>query len=229
MYTTEMLDSEGKPLSGPKVLTPSEAARQRAAGRALKSVMSVSQSVPATSQLAPVSSQSALKPLPTPLLDSEEEYPPQKSEPPLPISPYCPEGEDWSWMNPNQLKLAEAAARAHVEGRTSLPPRSPSSPSLGTPPKKSADPTIQAPAKGVPLVIKKAAAPLQAPAEQPIKGKAPTRRKGQESPETKVSPPMETRARKKASGAGGLRGVAGSGSNGDTCVATGNPSSKPGW
>jgi hypothetical protein len=82
----------------------------------------------------------------------------------------------------------------------------------------------------------KAAASPRAPADQPTGAKAPTSTKGravrqqssqgQESPGTQVPPPMQTR--KRASGAGGLRGVAGSGSNGDTCVATGNPSSKPG-
>jgi hypothetical protein len=42
--------------------------------------------------------------------------------------------------------------------------------------------------------------------------KASQPREGQETPETKVSKPMETRSqKKKASGAGGLRGVAGSG------------------
>jgi hypothetical protein len=75
---------------------------------------------------------------------------------------------------------------------------------------------------------KKAAAPLQAPADQPTGVKAPPPKgKGQESPEAKVSHPMVTRTRK-ASRAGGLRGVVGSGSNEDTCVASGNPSSKPG-
>jgi hypothetical protein len=51
---------------------------------------------------------------------------------------------------------------------------------------------------------------------------------GQESPETKVSPPMQTRAQaKQASGAGGLRGVVGSGQTGYVCGKS-SPSSKPG-
>jgi hypothetical protein len=57
------------------------------------------------------------------------------------------------------------------------------------------------------------------------KAKAPTPRKGQESPETKVSHPMVTRQR--ASGAGGLRGVVGSGQTGYVCDKS-SPSSKPG-
>jgi hypothetical protein len=237
MYTAEMLDSEGKPKSGPKVLTAAEANRQRSAARAVKSskVLTTSQTAPVTSQSVPVPPQVVLKPLPTPLLDSEEEYPPQKPDPPRPNSPYCPEGEDWSWMNPNQLKLAEAAARAHAEGRigSAAPPRSPSSPSLGTPPKKSTEPIVQAPAKGAPLDIKKATPAPQAPADQPSGAKAPSQGKaqgtkrqaarqqstGQTSSPAQVSPgtsvpPMETRARKKASGAGGLRGVTGSGQTG---------------
>jgi hypothetical protein len=50
--------------------------------------------------------------------------------------------------------------------------------------------------------------------------KASTPRKGQESPETKVSTPMVTRQR--ASGAGSLRSGGASGQTG-TCVAQGNP------
>jgi hypothetical protein len=236
MYTAEMLDSEGKPKSGPKVLTATEANRQRSAARAAKAskVPTTSQPLAAPSQY--ILSSAALKPLPTPLLDSEEEYPPQKPDPPRSRSPYCPEGEDWSWMNPNQLKLAEAAARAHAEGKTGLvsPPRSPSSPSFDAPSKKSMEPKVQAPAKGVPLDIKKATPAPQAPADQPIGAKAPTQTKAQgtkrqaarqqstgqpsspaqASPGTSAPPPMETRARKKASGAGSLRGVTGSGQTG---------------
>jgi hypothetical protein len=72
---------------------------------------------------------------------------------------------------------------------------------------------------------KKAAAPQQAPAEpkpKPVsEAKASKPVKGQESPETKVSHPMETRQH--ASRAGGLRSGGGSGQT-DTCVAQGNPS-----
>jgi hypothetical protein len=72
----------------------------------------------------------------------------------------------------------------------------------------------------------KAAASSQAPADQPKGAKAPPRKKGQESPGTKVPTPMQTRRQakeKEASRAGGLRPGGGSGQT-DTCVAQGNPS-----
>jgi hypothetical protein len=64
-------------------------------------------------------------------------------------------------------------------------------------------------------------------AKKPVpeeKASKPT--EGRESPETKVSKPMETR-RQAASRAGGLRGVVGSGSTGYACDKS-SPSSKPG-
>jgi hypothetical protein len=71
--------------------------------------------------------------------------------------------------------------------------------------------------------VMKAAASQKAPVGQPIsEAKASKPVKGQESPETKVSKPMETR-RRTASRAGGLRSGGGSGKT-DTCVAQGNPS-----
>jgi hypothetical protein len=98
------------------------------------------------------------------------------------------------------------------------------------------DPVVQAPAKGASLEIKKAVASPRAPADQSTEAKASIRKKGQakgqakgqESPETKVSTPMETRSQEKnASGAGSLRGMAGSGQTGS---GKGKPSStrKPG-
>jgi hypothetical protein len=137
------------------------------------------------------------------------------------LSPIGPDGDDWSWMNPQQLRLATAAVNAIAEGKTKTPSR-PVSPT--------SEPVIQAPAKAAPLEIKtvsksKAAAPPRAPADQPTGAKAPppTKRqvKGQESPEAKASHPMQTR--KPPSGAGGLRSGGGSGQT-DTCVAQGNPS-----
>jgi hypothetical protein len=117
-----------------------------------------------------------------------------------------------------------------AEGRISPIPRSSSSPGFDEPPKKSVDPKVQAPAKGAPLDIKKATPAPQAPADQPTGAKAPSQGKAQgtkrqtarqqsaaplsspaqASSGTSVPTPMETRARKKASGAGGLRGVTGS-------------------
>jgi hypothetical protein len=91
-------------------------------------------------------------------------------------------------------------------------------------PAPKADPEVKAPATGPPLKIMKSAAPQRAPADQPTGAKAPPPKKGQESPETKVSVPMVTRQQEKqASGAGGLRPGGGSGQK-DTRVTKGHPS-----
>jgi hypothetical protein len=69
----------------------------------------------------------------------------------------------------------------------------------------------------------KAAASQKAPAGKPTEGtKAPKPVNGQEGPETRVSHPMDTRA-KTASRAGCLRPGGGSGQT-DTCVSSRNPS-----
>jgi hypothetical protein len=76
----------------------------------------------------------------------------------------------------------------------------------------------------------KAASSQREPADVPQSTKeqqAPPPRKGQESPEAKASHPMVTRQRASASGAGGLRGVVGSGQTGYVCDKP-SPSSKPG-
>jgi hypothetical protein len=77
MYTSEMLGPDGKPKMGLPKLSAAEANRQRAAAKAAKAskVLSASQSAPDFSQSVPALPQLA-KPLPTPFLDSEEEYPP---------------------------------------------------------------------------------------------------------------------------------------------------------
>jgi hypothetical protein len=134
-------------------------------------------------------------------------------------SPADPDGEDWSWMNPNQRKLAVAATKACAERRELPAPE----------PAKRVEPKVQAPATGPPLVIVKAAASPRAPADQPKGAKAPPRKKGQESPVAKATPPMATRSQTKeeASGAGGLRGKAGSGQTGAVCGKS-SPARKPG-
>jgi hypothetical protein len=183
----EMYTSEMDPEAGPKKLTAAEAAYQRMAGKAMK------------------------------------QFPPSKPEPTSePVAPRSDSPIE-PWMNEKERRIAETAARKLAENPVIIPkapPRSSSSPSINAPPKKSVEPTIQAPAKAPPLDIKptsksKAAASPRASADQPTGAKAPTRKKGQESPETKVSsPPMATRRRTKqddGSRAGGFRGVAGSG------------------
>jgi hypothetical protein len=126
------------------------------------------------------------------------------------------------WMNPKERRFAEVAARSLAKN-----------PVIPRPVTRTSDSEIQPPAKATPVKIvkasavsaadlpeglkkaviskTKAAASPRVSADQETGAKAPTRKKGQESPGTQVPPPMETRARKKASGAGGLRGVDGLG------------------
>jgi hypothetical protein len=157
------------------------------------------------------------------------------SSEPVPPRLLSPTGEDWSWMNENERKLAEAAVKKMA------PPR----PATRIP---DSEPEIQAPAKAAPLVITKATlapatdvpesftkavAPQQGPAGRPKGAKAPTRKKGQESPETKVSKPtadhhpMATRTSTKTGSGAGFRGVDGSRQTGYVCGKL-SPSSKPG-
>jgi hypothetical protein len=136
-------------------------------------------------------------------------------------------------MNEKERSYAEVAARKLAEA-PAIP--------LSRPPPRSvthtSEPEIQPPAKAAPLKIvnpsavsavnlpeglkkavtseSRAAAPPQAPADQPKGAKAPTRKKGQakgqESPGTQVPPPMATRSSTKTGcRAGSIRGVAGSG------------------
>jgi hypothetical protein len=129
-------------------------------------------------------------------------------EPERKPTPANSDDEDWSWMTEDQRRKAEIAKQMMARS---------------TPKKSIQEPTVQEPAKGAPLEIKKATVPPQAPADQPKGAKAPPPKKGQESPETKVSTPMVTRQQaKKTSGAGGSRGVTGSGQT-DTCVTKGHP------
>jgi hypothetical protein len=114
-------------------------------------------------------------------------------------------------------------------------PRSPSAPGLskatgGAPGTRSgAVPESPMPDQTKQALDPKAAASQRAPADQPQGAKAPPptkgQVKGQESPVAKATHPMATRTRK-ASGAGGLRGVDGSGQ----ALGCGHasPPSKPG-
>jgi hypothetical protein len=210
-YTAEMLDVEGKLKMGPVKLSSAEANRQRLVARVLASAKASTAKVPTASQ--PL----AVTPDPTMAVFSDSmvsliPFDPDSSAPRSnsPIEP---------WMDEKQRRKAELATQ-HL-AKNPVIPRSSSSPSMDAPPKKSMEPTVQAPAKGAPLEITKvtavpavgiskertrAAASTRAPADQPKGAEAPPRKK-----ETQVSPPMETRARKKASRAGGLRGVDGLG------------------
>jgi hypothetical protein len=120
----------------------------------------------------------------------------------------------------------EAQRPLPVPGLKALPPPEKEDESV-TRSRAVAEPSVQALAVGKPMQIMKAAASPRAPADQPKGAKAPPPKKGQESPETKVSHPMATRKKRQASGAGGLRGVVRSGSTGYVCDKS-SPSSKPG-
>jgi hypothetical protein len=172
-YTAEM-----NPKEGPKVLTPAQAAFQRAAGKAMA------------------------------LLPKAE---PERKPTPL-GTPVNSDEEDLSWDQQRAANLGKKMAGKKKPPYTERIP----------------DPVVQVPAKGAPLEIKKAAASPRAPADQPKGAKAPTpmkgQVKGQESPGSKDPHPMATRAQQarrtlppstspseEGSGAGGFRGVAGSG------------------
>jgi hypothetical protein len=126
---------------------------------------------------------------------------PEPVRQPTPLT--SPMNSEDEGMSEDQRRMVERAKKMAARGV----PRSESAPNAKSP--------------------KKTAATQKAPAPQPIpEAKASTPRKGQESPETKVSHPMQTRGQE-ASGAGGLRGVVGSGSTGYVCGKL-PPSFKPG-
>jgi hypothetical protein len=175
-YTAEM-----DPKAGPLVLTPIQAAYQRAAGKAIASL---------------------------PKAEPERQ--------PTPLTSSVNSGDEG--ISADQCRCANLGKKMANRGAK----------------KPAQEPIVQAPSKGVPLEIKKAAAPTRAPADQSKGAKAPTptkgKAKGQESPETKVSTPMRTRSQAKqedASRAGGLRGVAGSGQIEAVCGSS-SPARKPG-
>jgi hypothetical protein len=155
--------------------------------------------------------------------------------PPRPCTPGVSEEEDWSWMSEKQRRKAEAAMKALAMNPAQMPATRISDPVV-QPPAKAAPLEItkatHVPAVGISKSVTKAAASPRTPVDQLTEAKASTRKKGQtkgqESPGTKVPPPMATRSStKKASGAGGLRGVDGSGQSGAVCGSS-SPARKPG-
>jgi hypothetical protein len=193
-----MYTSEMDPLKGPVVLTQSQIAAQKAPAQALKTSKS------------PPRSQS---PMPTGSSDDDEPESPQ----------YI-----WStsrgifrknkrWVGPNAGSESRkddkpaTRSRAVADSPSPAPARQPTRVTSDTEDHEEMTKDQKRLAR---LGKKKAAASQRAPAGSPTK-------------EPKASHPMATRTQE-ANRAGGLRGVVGSGSNGDTCVAQGNPSSKPG-
>jgi hypothetical protein len=204
MYTSEM-----DPTLGPQKLSTHEAARLRAAAKGSQASTSAS-STDVSSDFgnsivsSPVSTRQA-----TPLNSDDD--------------------ESLSYDQQRALNLGKKMSQKSV-------PRCPSAPSSrkatgGAPGTRSGvvpespmpDPVTQA-------VEPKAVASQRAPADQLQGAKAPPptkgQVKGQESPVAKATHPMASRTRN-ASGAGGLRGVDGSGSIGAVCGLS-SPARKPG-
>jgi hypothetical protein len=204
MYTSEM-----DPALGPQKLSMHEAARLRAAAKSSRASSSAS-STDVSSDFgnsivsSPVSTRQA-----TPLNSDDDEY-----------------------MSQDQLKALNLGKKMSQKSI----PRCPSAPGSrkatgGAPGTRSGvvpEPPVPDPVKQT--VESKAVAPQRAPADQPKGAKAPPptkgQAKGQESPVAKATHPMATSTRN-ASGAGGLRGVDGSGSTGYGRDKL-SPSSKPG-
>jgi hypothetical protein len=195
VYTAEM-----DPKAGPQVLSPSQAAYQRAVGKARKEQMILS--APRVASPLPEEVFSA-----TPQVDllksggSSDDDTLDKPE-------YI-----WS-VSKGANRRNKAWVRRLADSSLALPAPEPERKEVGESVTRSravTDPTSS-----------KAAASKRAPADNPTKeAKAPKPVKGQESPETKVSTPMVTG--QTASGAGGFRPGGGSGQT-DTCVANGSPS-----
>jgi hypothetical protein len=118
---------------------------------------------------------------------------PEPVRQPTPLT--SPMNSDDEGMSEDQRKMVNLGKKMAKKGtKIRGPPRSGSAPEARAP-------------------TKKAATHQEVPAPQPVpEAKASTPRKGQESPETNVSKPIQARRQaKQASGAAGLRGVVGSG------------------
>jgi hypothetical protein len=207
MYTAEM-----DPKQGPHKLSQSEAARQRAMAQARKEQMITS----------------------VPIVESPDpDFTFDSVEPPSVLKSGGSSDDDtlerpeyiWSVSQGNTRKnkawvrrLADSAlALPAPEPEPATAPRNEDKPATG-----SRDVTgSSTPTVGIPKGTKAAASP-RAPAARSKGTKVPPPTKEQQAPKH----PMATRTRE-ASGAGGLRGVVGSGSTGYVCDKL-SPSSKPG-
>jgi hypothetical protein len=232
MYTEGM-----DPEKGPTKLSQHEAARQRAAAPALKSLRGSSEADDPDSpdMVWSNSRQTWRKNTAKVLSDSEEGNSIVPSRQSSQTTPSPQDDDDWSWMTPDQRRKAEVAAKAMAgrAAKTPQPPRCLSAP--GTKAPKKSVPAPAAEATGKPATRSRAVAgPVSSPqAPEPVKAVASQRapagqsKKGQESPGTKVPPPdphpMATRRQRQASGAGSSRPGGGSGQT-DTCVDLFNPS-----
>jgi hypothetical protein len=200
MYTSEM-----NPKQGPKVLSSSEAARQKAVGQLRKQHMILSaprvespqpDEIPEVVPEVRVSRSGGSSDDDT-LKEPEYVYSVSRGEP----------RRNKAWTR----KLADAALALpapELQGADDSATRTRSASRIDS----------------APPSIPKAAAPLQAPAGKSTKKKP---MKGQESPVAKATHPIATRRTQEASGAGILRGGVASGQTGYVCGKL-SPSSKPG-
>jgi hypothetical protein len=224
VYTAEM-----DPKQGPRKLSQAEAAYQRAVAQARREQMI--QSVPRVDSPQPDETFVSSEPPPVSVRKSGGSSDDDTLDRP-----------EWIWSETHGrqrknkewvTKLAQDALALPAPDPNSRPPQDPLA--LPAPENASvsrskdtsairsravAESSALVPAVATSKRVSKVGASPRAPADQSKGAKAPPPTKGQQVPK-----PMETRS---ASRAGGLRGVVGSGSNGDTCVAQGNPSSKPG-
>jgi hypothetical protein len=199
---TGVCTAEMDPKAGPRVLTQSQAAYQRAVGKARKEQMILS----------------------APRVDSPGPEEVFGAPPQVDILKTGGSSDDdtldrseciWS-VSKGTNRRNKAWVRRLADSALGLPAPEPGKVEVGKPVTRSravTDPTSPS--------VPKAAASQRAPADQPTGAKAPAPTKGQESPEAKASHPMVTR--KTASRAGSSRSGGGSGQT-DTCVAQGNPS-----
>jgi hypothetical protein len=207
VYTAEM-----DPKEGPRVLSSSEAAHQRMVGKARKEHMI--QSVPRIEDPEP-----------------EEAFPslPQVD---LPKSGGSSDDDtlerpEYIWSESKGINRRNKAwIKRLADSALALPAPEPERKHTPlTSPANSDDEEMSEDQRRALNLGKKMA---RRSATKPVpEAKASSPRKGQESPETKVSKPMVTRSQTKASGAGGLRGGAGSGQSG-TVRGSSSPARKPG-
>jgi hypothetical protein len=158
MYTAEM-----DPKLGPKVLSQSEAARQRATGKVLKSVKSSrsSTSTPRSTDEESTDSNEGNSIISSPV---------QTPSPP-PVSLEAPPKA--LQASPPRVQSPEVVQKPRPAPglKALLPPEEKGK--AATRSRVAAEPSVQAPAVGAQLEIKKAAASSRAPADQPKGAKAP--------------------------------------------------------
>jgi hypothetical protein len=205
VYTAEM-----DPKAGPRVLSQSQAAFQRAVGRARKEQMILS----------------------VPRVDSPEPEDVFPTPPQVTLTKTGGSSDDDTLDRPEHIwseskgvnRRNKAWSRRLADSALALPEPEPErKPTPLTSPANSEDEGMSEDQR---RQIEEAKRMAQRGVKKPVpEAKAPKPTKGQESPVAKATHPMSTRAQE-ASRAGGLRGVVGSGQTGYVCDKS-SPASKP--